>query len=90
MMDQAIEYYERALTLSTNDENLHYNIARAYFAKGNFAKAVDHIIAALKLNRTMPESKKFLKYLAGKKLLDQGMQASIVKELNESIEKLIE
>jgi tetratricopeptide (TPR) repeat protein len=90
MFDQAIEYYGRALTLSTNDENLHYNIARAYFAKGNFSKTVDHLIAALKLNRTMPESKKFLKYLAAKKLLDQNMQKKVVKELNESIENLIE
>ncbi|MGX9366196.1 tetratricopeptide repeat protein [Desulfoplanes sp. PS50] len=90
MLDQAIEYYERALTLSSNDENLNYNIARAYFAKGNFAKTVDYIIAALKLNRSMTESRKFLKYLAGKKLLDPGMQKKIVKELNEDVEKLIE
>ncbi len=89
MFDQAIEYYERALSLSTNDENLHYNIARAYFAKGNFAKTVEHIIASLKLNKSMPESKKFLKYLAQKNLLDQRMQEQVVKELHDSIEKLI-
>ncbi len=88
MLDQAIEYYERALDLSTGDENLHYNIARAYFAKGDFAKTVEHLIALLKINKDMPEGKKFLKYLVRKKLINQQMQANVVKELRESMQTL--
>jgi tetratricopeptide (TPR) repeat protein len=89
MFDQAVEYYERALTLSSNDENLHYNIARAYFAKGNYPKAVEHIISSLKLNRSMPESKKLLKYMAQKNLLTQALQEKITRDLHESVEGLI-
>ncbi len=88
MFDQAIEYYERALALAPNDENLYYNTARAYFAKGLFDKTVDHLIEALKLNTSMNESKQFLKYLIQKKLIDASAQEKILKELKDSMEDI--
>ncbi|WP_462324860.1 tetratricopeptide repeat protein [Desulfoplanes sp.] len=89
MFDQAVEYYQRALTLSTNDENLHYNIARAYFAQNKLPETVDHLITALKLNRSMDEGKKFIKYLAQKNILTQPLHEKIVKELHAEIDEII-
>ncbi|GAU07515.1 hypothetical protein DPF_0200 [Desulfoplanes formicivorans] len=90
MFDQAVEYYGRALTLSANDENLHYNIARAYFAKGDYPRVVEHVIMSLKLNKAMPESKKLLKYMAQKNLLTQELHDRITQDLNMNMEELVQ
>lgn len=50
LYDQAIEYYERAVTLAPDDENLHFNIARAAYHKGDVRKVYRHVSACLKLN----------------------------------------
>jgi tetratricopeptide (TPR) repeat protein len=67
MVDQSIEYYTRALTLSTTDENLHYNVARAYFDKGDKAKCREHLLEAQRLNPEHEEVKKFLEFLENAK-----------------------
>lgn len=69
MFDQSVEYYQRALGLSQVDENLHYNIARAWFEKQNYAKVKEHLDEAMRLNPAFEEGKKFLDYLARKNLL---------------------
>jgi tetratricopeptide (TPR) repeat protein len=67
MVDQSIEYYTRALAMTETDENLHYNVARAYYDKGDLAKCRGHLDRALALNPTHEEAGKFLEYLNGKK-----------------------
>lgn len=69
MYDQAVEYYTRALELSPNDENLHYNMARACFAKSDLEKTVEHLRAALQLNKNLEIAQKFLLYLKHNNLL---------------------
>ncbi len=63
MVDQAIEYYSRALSMTETDENLHYNMARAYFEKGDTAKCREHLVRAKQLNPEHEEVLKFLAYL---------------------------
>lgn len=63
MQDQAIDYYQRALEMSDMDENLHYNIARAYFEKGMLDKCSTHLKKALSLNDGHAEAKKFLEFV---------------------------
>ncbi|WP_320171395.1 tetratricopeptide repeat protein [Maridesulfovibrio sp.] len=63
MQDQAIEYYQRALQMSSQDENLHYNIARAYFEKGMLEKCADHLTKALSLNKDHVEAQKFFDFV---------------------------
>ncbi|HAS90625.1 MAG TPA: hypothetical protein DCS48_15190 [Desulfovibrio sp.] len=63
MQDQAIDYYDRALEMTNNDENLHYNIARAYFEKGVLDKCSSHLKKALDLNKNHEEAAKFLEFL---------------------------
>jgi Tfp pilus assembly protein PilF len=66
MYEQAVQYYERALNLQESDENLHYNIARAYFEKQKLDKVVEHLNKSLEMNPSLEESKKFLQYLQDK------------------------
>ncbi len=67
MVDQAIEYYTRALTLTSTDENLHYNVARAFYEKGDLGKCREHLAEALRLNPDHEEAKRFVEFLDTKK-----------------------
>lgn len=71
MYDQAVEYYERALELTKNDEHLHYNIARAYFGLNKIDKTVEHLKKALEINPNFEEGKKFIAYLKQKGLFKE-------------------
>jgi tetratricopeptide (TPR) repeat protein len=68
MYAEALDYYERAVALSPNDENLRYNMARAAFDKGDSRLAAQHLAACLKLNPEHVEAKQFVEYLRRKKL----------------------
>lgn len=59
----AVNNYSKALSLSPNDENLHYNIARAYFEDGKHDEAEVFLDKALKINPEFSEGKTFYEYL---------------------------
>jgi len=63
MHEQAVEYYGRALEMSAEDENLHYNIARAYYEQNERDKCAEHLARALEINPAHAEAKKFLEFL---------------------------
>ncbi len=67
MVDQSIEYYTRALTMTETDENLHYNAARAFYDKGDLAKCREHLARALAINPAHEEVAKFIEFLDKKK-----------------------
>ncbi|MFP4657215.1 MAG: tetratricopeptide repeat protein, partial [Desulfonatronovibrionaceae bacterium] len=69
MYEQAVDYYGRALELSTQDENLHYNIARAYYGLKKHKKAYEHLKQALELSPEHKEAKKFMAYLEKNRLV---------------------
>jgi chemotaxis protein CheX len=64
MYDEAISMYQRALEVSQQDENLWFNLARAYYQDGKKALARRAISKCLSLNPEMKEaqlvSKKYL------------------------------
>lgn len=67
LFDQAIEYYAKAIeTADYEDENLHYNIARAYFGKGEKDDCMEHLNKATQINPDFEEARKFLDYLTKK------------------------
>ncbi|WP_034632423.1 tetratricopeptide repeat protein [Maridesulfovibrio bastinii] len=72
MQDQAIDYYNRALEMSSRDENLHYNMARAYYEKGELKSCIEHLEKALEINPEHEEAQKFLDY--AKKMQSQNAQ----------------
>ena len=61
--EEAITNYSRALIVSPNDENLHYNMGRAHCEAGNPKKAEDFLAAAMKLNPEFDEGKILYEYL---------------------------
>jgi len=63
MYDEALLYYARALTLAPDDENLHYNMARAAFGKGEAGPTAQHLAECLRLNTNHSEALQFLAYL---------------------------
>ncbi|WP_022661182.1 tetratricopeptide repeat protein [Paucidesulfovibrio longus] len=60
LFDDAVRYYRRALELAASDENLHYNLARAYYEKGDHPHAARHLNACLAMNPQHAEAKSFL------------------------------
>ena len=65
LLDQAVTYYLRAMELTHDDENLHYNIARAYFDRGDSQECLENLTKALELNPNLEEASRFLEYLKG-------------------------
>jgi len=69
LVDQAAEYYNRALELTKDDENLWYNLARAWFDKEDYAKAAEAVTKCLEMNPEHEHGRKMLNYLSKKGLI---------------------
>lgn len=78
MLDQALDYYKRAEDLTQTDENLHYNIARAFFEKKNYEQCFESLKKALDINPDLEVAKKFLTYLVEQNLLPGQAAAEII------------
>ncbi|MDD4952871.1 MAG: tetratricopeptide repeat protein [Desulfovibrionaceae bacterium] len=66
MVEEAVAYYQKALDLCRDDENLHYNMARALFDKGERKAAAEHLKACLRLNSGHAEAQAFIAHLKAK------------------------
>lgn len=66
MHEQAVDYYARALEMTQDDENLHYNMARAYWERGQMGKCVKHLETALQLNPSLEAANEFLQFIKSK------------------------
>jgi tetratricopeptide (TPR) repeat protein len=62
-VDQALDFYLRALELNDRDEHLHFNLARAYFEKPDYPKCREHLRTALELKPDFKEALLFRNYL---------------------------
>jgi tetratricopeptide (TPR) repeat protein len=62
--DEAVKNYTKAISVSPQDENLYYNMARAYFEAGKQQIAEGFLGKALKINPEFKEGKTFFDYLA--------------------------
>jgi tetratricopeptide (TPR) repeat protein len=63
MYTEALAYYARALALAPDDENLHYNMARAAYGLGQGDLVAQHLDNCLQLNSVHQEALQFLAYL---------------------------
>ena len=86
MFGDAIAYYTRALELSTQDENLYYNIARAHLENKDPVAAVDCLIKGLEINPRLEESAKFLLWMISKNLVPDDKKLEAVKALKKAQE----
>ena len=64
MHEQARRYYARAIELCVKDENLYFNLARAFFEDGRFGEADRTLETCLGINPEHEEALKFRKYLS--------------------------
>ena len=72
MLDQAVSYYQRAEELAVRDDNLMFNIARAFFDKKEYDNAMQYLQKALAYNPDHAESRRFVAFLAEKGLAKPG------------------
>lgn len=68
MYAEAVDYYQRALELSSDDENLFYNLARAEFESENYKSSLDAVLKCLTLDPDHPEGQKLKAYIEKKGL----------------------
>ncbi|MBF0551606.1 MAG: tetratricopeptide repeat protein [Deltaproteobacteria bacterium] len=59
--EEAVRQYKKALELMPGDENIYYNIARAYYEMGDVKQAETNVRAALNINPKFEEATLFLK-----------------------------
>ena len=76
MYQQAVLYYKRALELTDNDENLHINIARAFFELDDLESCVNHLSSALKMAPRHEQATKFVIWLIEKNKLSPAVAAN--------------
>jgi len=50
LYEEAVKYYSRAIELSTDDENLYYNLSRAFYEKDDWEHCFAFVSQSLKLN----------------------------------------
>lgn len=72
MLDQALDYYQRAEQLAESDDNLMFNIARAFFDKKQYDKAMEYLKKAITLNPQHEQSRRFVAFLEERGLAKAG------------------
>jgi tetratricopeptide (TPR) repeat protein len=86
LFDQSIAYYERALELTTHDENLYYNVARAYLEKKDPGKALEYLLKGLDLNPRQETLLKFLMWMITKNLVGPEQRSAVAAMLRRAKE----
>ena len=59
---EAINFFNKALEINRTDENLHFNMARVYYDKGELHTCIDCLRNAVDLNGGFAEAHKFIRY----------------------------
>ena len=84
MYDQSIAYYTRALELTTHDENLYYNVARAHLEKKDPASALSYLLKGLELNPGQDTLLKFLMWMVSKNLVPADQKPAVAATLQKA------
>jgi tetratricopeptide (TPR) repeat protein len=61
-LDESIEFFNKALEIQKNDENIYFNLARVHFDKGEIDKCIGILNIATTLNPEFAEARKFITY----------------------------
>ena len=61
LCDEAVRHYEKAISISPDDEHLYFNLARAYFEKQEIEKARKWVKIAIRSDPNFTEALEFLK-----------------------------
>ncbi len=60
--DESIEFFNKALEIQKDDENIYFNLARVHFDKGELSTCMDILAKATQLNPGFNEAHKFIAY----------------------------
>ncbi|GFK95416.1 Lipopolysaccharide assembly protein B [Fundidesulfovibrio magnetotacticus] len=60
--DESIAFFNKALELRKDDENIYFNLARVHFDKGEIEKCIGILNIATTLNPEFVEARKFMRY----------------------------
>jgi tetratricopeptide (TPR) repeat protein len=82
MLNQAIDYYTKAIELTKNDENLYLNIARAQLEMKDIQNCLDNLLKALSLAPQNQVAIKFAEWLSKNGLIPKELQPSFVQALS--------
>lgn len=91
LFDEAVDYYSRALDLSRDDENLHFNLARSHFEKQQWLPCFKHLCQALELNPKLDEGRGFCNYLRKQARTSSAMAKALgplAKELADGMDRI--
>ena len=81
----AIHAYERALSLTPKDENIHFNKAKALYFMGRLEEAADSIHTALHLNPHFDEAHNLFQQLHGKAWSTDAPSEPVSKTESDSV-----
>ena len=88
LLDQAVIYYQRAMELSSQDENLHYNMARAYLEKKQPGEALASLLKGLAINPGQETLVKFLAWMFTKGLVPEDKKGEVAQALQQAKEAM--
>ncbi|MGE4292762.1 MAG: tetratricopeptide repeat protein [Desulfovibrio sp.] len=63
LFDDAIRFYRKALEVNSEDDHLHFNLARAYHERGKHDQCLAHLYESLRLNPALVEAACFLDHV---------------------------
>ena len=81
MLDQAITYYKRAEELAVQDEDLYYNMARAYLDNKDTQNALVYLLKSLDMDPRLEPAVKFLTWMLSKSLVPAEMKSSVAQAI---------
>jgi tetratricopeptide (TPR) repeat protein len=84
MIQESREYYEKALTLTKDDENLHLNMARALLEMKDIPGCIEHLQKAMALNPRHEPSRLFLGWLLNKSMVPGHLVETVMKLLQKA------
>jgi len=64
MIEESRRYYSRAIEVCSTDENLYFNLARAFYQGGKYQEAENMLMICLKMNPAHAEGNCFLRYIS--------------------------
>ncbi len=79
MFDHAVQYYNRARELSREDENIFFNLARAWYEKGDWSNCLRHLVICLTMNKQLEEAQRFCRHI-----LLLSLNDDLCRELNKA------
>ncbi len=79
MLNEAIEYYNKALELTQGDENLYFNVARTYLELKDYSNCMSYLLKMLEVAPQNDPGQKFLDWMLKKNLVPAEYAAQAAK-----------